>query len=65
MKEWIHDMLYGEILRKSIDFVLEMEEDIVALSLFELKDEKGENDGKEHQSDPGHDPRKPHPNGGF
>lgn len=48
MKEWIHDMLYGEILRKSIDFVLEMEEDIVALSLFELKDEKGENDGKEN-----------------
>ena len=48
MKEWIHDMLYGEILRKSIDIVLEMEEDIISLSLFELKDEKGENDGKEN-----------------
>ena len=48
MSNWLYTEIYAQILRKSVDIVLKMEEDIVSLSLFELKNGKGENDGKEN-----------------
>lgn len=48
MSNWLYNKIYGQILRKSVDIVLKMEEDIVSLSLFELKNGKGENDGQEN-----------------
>ena len=48
MRNLLYIELIGQILRKSVDIVLKMEEDIVSLSLFELKNGKGENNGKEN-----------------
>ena len=48
MSNWLYTEIYAQILRKSVDIVLKMKEDIVTLSLFELKNGKGENNGKEN-----------------
>ena len=48
MSNWLYTEIYAQSLRKSVDIAIKMEEDIVSLSLLELKNGKGENNGKEN-----------------